>query len=125
MPEPGRKIHHIGLSHAWDGLRYALVRHPNFRIHTVVSIAVLGLGWYLNISLEKFVLLIFAVVIGFSLEMVNTAIETVVDLVTQEWRQSAKVAKDVAAGAMLVVAIGTAVVGVLILGPEILNLVLL
>ena len=53
-------------------------------------------------------------------EMINTALESITDLVTQEWRQEAKIAKDVAAGMMLTVAIGAVIVAALILLPKIL-----
>ena len=117
MPRFNKRIHHIGFDHAWDGLRFAFVNHPNFKIHLVISGLVIGLGYFLDVTLVEWVLLVFAIVLGLVVEMVNTAVEAVVDLVTEEWRMSAKIAKDVASGAMLLAAIGTAVVGLMILGP--------
>lgn len=69
-------------------------------------------------QMEK-IFLVFAIMFGLVVELINTAIESVVDLVTQEWRLSAKIAKDVAAGAMLITAVGTAIIGLLIFLPPI------
>jgi diacylglycerol kinase len=114
-----KRVHHIGFDHAWDGLRFAFVNHPNFKFHLVIAMLVMSLGYYLEISKLEWLFLVFAIVLGLVVEMVNTAIEAVVDLVTEEWRLSAKIAKDVASGAMLVTAVGTAVVGLMVLGPKI------
>lgn len=117
MARFNKRIHHVGFNHAWEGLRFAFGNHPNFKIHIMISVGVVGLGYLLGISLIEWVLLVFAIVLGLVVEMMNTAIEAVVDLVTEEWRLSAKIAKDVASGAMLLAAIGTTVVGLMVLGP--------
>jgi diacylglycerol kinase len=116
-----RRIHHIGFHHAWDGLKHAFINHPNFKVHSTISLLVLILAFIFKISEIKLIILVFAIVLGFVVEMVNTSIESIVDLVTEEWRQNAKIAKDVSAGAMLLTAIGTAIVGLIILVPEILK----
>ena len=64
-------------------------------------------AWWLNVAPTKWLVLILTIVMGLVVEMVNTAIETVVDLITEEKRLNAKFAKDVAAGAMLIYAIGS------------------
>jgi len=121
MDEIKTHIHHIGFHHAWDGIKHAFINHPNFKIHSIISLIVLLLALILQISNIQFTILVFAIVLGFIVEMVNTSIESVVDLVTEEWRQNAKIAKDVSAGAMLLAAIGTAIVGLIIFIPEILK----
>ncbi len=121
MEKIRQHIHHIGFHHAWDGIKHAFSQHPNFRVHATISLAVIITALILQVSDLKWVVLIFAIVLGFTVEMVNTSIESVVDLVTEEWRQNAKIAKDVSAGAMLLTAIGTAIVGLIVLVPEILK----
>ena len=119
MDQIKNHIHHIGFHHAWEGIKHAFTHHPNFKIHSAISLIVLTLAIILKISDIKLIILVFSIVLGFTVEMVNTSIESIVDLVTEEWRQNAKIAKDVAAGAMLLTAIGTAIVGLIILLPEI------
>jgi len=118
-----RRIHRIGFQHAWRGLVYSITTQPNFQIHVAISLFVIIGMVMLDLELWESVILIFCIVLGLVVEMVNTAVESVVDLVTQEWRQSAKVAKDVAAGAMLLTAVGTGVVGLIIMGPKLLLLI--
>lgn len=122
MRETLRK-HHDSIKTAIAGLLWSIKTQPNFRVHLALSLLVLAAGWYLGISYVEMAILVFAIVLGLSAEMINTALESMTDLITTQWREQAKIAKDVAAGMMLVVAIGTAVVGFLILGPYIIRLV--
>lgn len=99
--------HTISLSHAWDGIVYAFSSQPNFRVHLFLSVLACLVAWWLNVSAIKWLVLILTICGGLIVEMFNTAIESVVDLITQEKRMHAKFAKDVAAGAMLIYAIGS------------------
>ena len=75
-----------------------------------------------NFSTKAIVVLgiiILAIVFGLGVEMVNTAIEAMTDLITTEWRTEAKIAKDVAAGMMLLTALGTVIVALFIFYPRI------
>jgi diacylglycerol kinase len=119
MMETLRK-HHISFKNAFSGLRWALVTQPNFRIHIAISILVVFLAYYLNITETEKVILVFTIVLGFAGEMVNTALESMTDLITTEWRKEAKIAKDVSAGMMLLIAMGATLVGCLIFIPYIL-----
>lgn len=115
------KKHHISFSHAVEGIVWAFTNHPNFRIHFGISLIVLLEGYFFSISTVELLLLVFCIVLGFATEMANTALECVVDLVTKEWRVDAKHAKDVAAGMMLVVAIGTSIIAAIIFIPHIIS----
>ncbi|MEK7504464.1 MAG: diacylglycerol kinase family protein [Patescibacteria group bacterium] len=99
--------HTISFRHAWDGIVYAFSSQPNFRVHLVLSVLACLAAWWLNVAPTKWLVLILTIVMGLVVEMVNTAIEAVVDLITEEKRLNAKFAKDVAAGAMLIYAIGS------------------
>ena len=99
--------HTISFKHAWDGIVYAFSSQPNFRIHLIFSVLACGMAWWLNVSSTKWLVLIMTIVGGLIVEMINTAVESMVDLITQERRLDAKFAKDVAAGAMLIYAIGS------------------
>lgn len=103
---------------AFDGIVYALKTQRNMRIHFLSTAIVLLLSLYLK--LEKLEILILFVTIAFVIfaEMINTAIEATVDLVTQEFHPIAAIAKNVAAGAVLVSSVLALVVGYVILFPK-------
>lgn len=116
------RAHHISFKNAFAGLVWAMTTQPNFRIHVSISCIALVLSWYLSISRAEFGVIIFAIVFGLGAEMINTSIESMTDLITKEWNKEAKIAKDVAAGMMLLVACGDTVVGLYILGPRLIHL---
>lgn len=120
MGETLRK-HHDSIKTALAGLVWSVKTQPNFKIHFILSVLALSLGWYLGISYIEMAILVFAIVLGLSGEMINTALETMTDLITTEWREEAKIAKDVAAGMMLLVATGAVLIALLILGPYLLG----
>jgi diacylglycerol kinase (ATP) len=99
-----------------------LLRQPNARIHAVAAVAVVALGWRLQISVNEWLAVVLAVVLVVAAEALNTALELVVDLVSPQWHALARDAKDVAAAAVLVCSVGAAVVGVLVFGPKLLGL---
>ncbi|HSH24544.1 MAG TPA: diacylglycerol kinase family protein [Massilibacterium sp.] len=109
-------------SYAFLGIKHTIQIEKNMRIHLLASFIVLILMIFL--PLKKVEIAILCMVIGmvFALEMVNTAIENVVDLVTKEYRPLAKIAKDVAAGAVLIFVLFAVIIGVLILGPPVVSL---
>lgn len=111
--------HTISFKHAFEGLLWAFRTQPNFRIHIFFSTLALVLGYTFNISPIEWIVIIFTIILGITGEMINTAIEAVTDLVTQEWRKEAKIAKDVAAGMMLFIAVGAVVIGLIIFAPYI------
>jgi diacylglycerol kinase (ATP) len=113
--------HTISFRHAFDGVKWAVSTQPNFRVHLFLSACALTLSAYLGIEPVEWVIIIFTIVLGLSSEMVNTAIESVTDLVTTEYRLEAKVAKDVAAGMMLITACGAIVVAITIFLPYIVD----
>ena len=78
------------------------------------------MGWYFEISNIEWTIIIFTILLGLWAEMMNTSVEAMTDLITKEWNEEAKIAKDVAAGSMLTVAIGALIVAVLIFMPKIL-----
>lgn len=106
---------------ATNGCFWAFRTQKNFKIHLLLSLIVLILAWWMSVSLEKFLILIFAITFGLVIEMVNTAFERTVDLVSEEYSPKAKIVKDVAAGAMLLTAISLAFIGLLILLPPLWN----
>lgn len=108
-------------SFALSGCAYMLRRQKNTRIMTLVTCAVLGTGWCLGIDADSWATLCLAIALVWVTEFVNGAIEAAVDLSTQTYHELARRAKDVAAGAVLLASIGSAIVGILTLGPPMLE----
>ncbi len=110
------------LGFACAGLVVAFRSELNLKIHVSIAILVVLFGVILNISTTEWfiVLLCFAVVI--SAELVNTAIENLVDLVSPKIDPLAGKVKDLAAGAVLVVAIVAAIIGLIIFVPKVWSL---
>lgn len=111
--------HHASFKNAVSGLIWAFTTQRNFDIHVVLALLAIGAGIYLQISATEFSILILAIVFGLGVEMANTAIEELTNLVTTQWRKEAKIAKDVSAGMMLLVALGTLLLACIILLPKI------
>ena len=110
--------------YAFAGIFACLKKESNIKIHLFMALMVTIFGFILKISLTEWCicLVLFGLII--SLEMVNTALEAVVDLVTSEKRPLAGYAKDTAAGAVLAASIFAAIVGVIIFVPKLLAFIL-
>ena len=98
---------------------WSIRTQPNFRIHLVLSIFALLGGWYFRVTSTETLILVFMIILGLAAEMINTAIESMTDLITREWRAEAKIAKDVSAGMMLITAVGALIVAFVIFIPYI------
>ena len=114
------RIHTISFKHAWDGIWHAWVSQPNFRVHLAFSIVAIILAMILKLDHWEWTILVMTITLGLVIEMLNTAVESVVDLVSTEWRMSDKTAKDVSDGAMLVYAMGSLIVAAILFIPKIL-----
>ena len=106
-------LHSLG--YALNGLKTVLLSERNFRTHTVLTVLVVLTGLYLRVSPTEWALLILCITIMLTVEALNTAIEYLVDLwAGGVYSEQAKAIKDIAAGACLVSATGTAITGILI-----------
>jgi diacylglycerol kinase (ATP) len=108
--------------HAFRGLKVLLQTQQNARIHAAAAILVIAAAALLRISSTEWSLIAIAILCVWVAEALNTAIEFVVDLVSPDHHSLAAKAKDVAAGAVLLAAIGAAVVGAIVFGPYVLRL---
>ncbi len=108
--------------YAFEGIWTGIRKERNMKIHCLAIILVTLAGTFFNITATEWCicLLLFALVA--SLELVNTAVEAVVDLVTEEKKPLAKIAKDTAAGAVLFAAIISVIIGCIIFLPYLLKL---
>lgn len=107
--------------YAFAGIKYALGQ-PNFRIQLALGILALILAALFRLPLTDWLALILVSLAVLTLEMLNTVIEAVVDLVSPEYHPLAKTAKDVAAGAVLLGAIASVIVGAFIFVPQLWHL---
>ena len=108
--------------YAFQGMFSALKTERNLKIHVTIMILVIIAGIVLKISKIEWIIciILFGLVIGG--EMLNSAIETVVDIAMPDINLKAKFAKDAAAGAVLVCAIASAIIGFMIFGPKLIAL---
>ena len=106
--------------YAFDGIYTGIKEEQNMKIHITIMILVIIFGIMLKISKEEWIICIILFGLVISMELINTAIENTVDLITKEKNEQAKIAKDVAAGAVLVSAIASAIIGLIIFVPKIL-----
>jgi diacylglycerol kinase len=103
--------------HAITGVIRTWTRERNFRLHVAVAAAVTVMSLVVQISRVEWAVLVFAMGLVFTAELFNTTVEAAVDLLSPEYHETAKTAKDAAAGAVLLSALTAAIVGLLILGP--------
>lgn len=99
------------------GIYFCLRTQRNMRIHVVAGVLALSMGFWLSLGRQELALLASICSLVVTMEMLNTAIESAVDLYTHRKHPLAKIAKDVAAAAVLVSALNALVVGALLLGP--------
>jgi diacylglycerol kinase (ATP) len=103
--------------HAFAGWWFVIRTQRNAWIHAVVSISVMIISFWLNLSTRDWAIIVVAIAIVWTAELLNTALEAVVDLASPQQHYLAKVGKDVGAAAVLIAATAAALIGFLILGP--------
>jgi diacylglycerol kinase (ATP) len=112
-----RRIASFG--HAFRGVGAALRTEVHLQFHAVATAVVLGAGWYFNLRLTEWALVALAVGGVWAAELFNTAIEALTNLVSPGYHPLAGRAKDVAAGAVLLAALGALAVGGCVFGPKV------
>ncbi|MCP9771135.1 diacylglycerol kinase family protein [Synechococcus sp. Tobar12-5m-g] len=111
----------LSLRYAAQGLAHGFLTQRNFRIHAVVGVLVFSLGIWLRLSPDRLAVLVLTVAAVLVLELINTAIESVVDLaIGRRFHPLARIAKDCAAAAVLVAALASLAIALLLLLPPLL-----
>jgi diacylglycerol kinase len=100
--------------HAYDGFKYAILKEHNMKVHLIVAAIVMILAMISDVSKLEFLFLLLAVALVFITELINTAIEKLVDFVQPEYHEVAKIVKDTAAGAVLLASAFALVTGILV-----------
>lgn len=106
---------------AFAGWWFVVRTQRNAWIHAIVTIAVIGMGFWLRIGRQDWAIIILTITLVWTAEFLNTALEAVVDLASSDDHRLAKLGKDVGAAAVLIAAGAAVLIGILILGPPFLN----
>jgi diacylglycerol kinase (ATP) len=115
----------ISFKYAWAGISYGFQTQRNFRIHVGVCVVAIALGLFLRLSPVEISIIAITSGLVLTLELLNTALESLVDLtVKQTYHELAKIAKDCAAGAVLVSALVSLLVGSTLLLPPLVALIM-
>lgn len=115
--------HTMSIRHAWHGIMWAFRTQPNYKIHFLLSVVTILGGLILKISYIEFLILFVFIIVGLTVETINTSIEQTTDAIDKTWREDIKFAKDLAAGAMLIFSFGAFIIALIIFVPRILNLI--
>lgn len=105
------------IGHAFRGLGFMLRSQHNAWLHAVATVIVVVAGFAFGLSSADWKWLVATIAMVWVVETLNTAVEHVCDVVSPDYHDSVKVAKDVAAGAVLISAIGAVIMGLLIFTP--------
>ena len=106
-----------------DGIKYTLKNENNFLREMIIGIIVIICGFVFHLNSYEWAIIIFLIGLVLVCELINTALEKTVDLYTKEYSAIGKVIKDAAGGAVLVVSIATAIIGLIIFLPKLFNLI--
>ncbi|NIK77399.1 diacylglycerol kinase [Paenibacillus castaneae] len=109
---------------ALSGIVFALRTQSHMRFHMFAAITACVLGFTVSLKPLEWSIILLAIAVVISAEMINTAVEQAVNLASPEFHPIAKIAKDVAAGAVLIAAAVSAIIGLLIIGPPLWRLFL-
>lgn len=108
--------------YAFKGIDDVIEHEPNMKIHVVVAILVVIMAIIFKVSIIEWIILVLLIGAVLAAETINTTIENLVDMYTKEYDEKAKIVKDTAAGTVLILAITSAIIGLIIFVPKIICL---
>ena len=113
----------VGFAYAWQGILFVIRNERNFRLHLLAAVIVIFIGTLLHLSMLEWVVIIVAIANVLITEMINSALEAIMDYLSLEFHPAIKQIKDMAAGAVLIAAIAAAAIGCIIFIPKIISIV--
>lgn len=119
LKQQGKSNFYKSVNHALNGIEYAVNHERNIKIEILAAIIVSVMGVWLNITVIEWLILMLLIATILAFEMINTAIERTVDLVTKDYHELARVSKDMAAGAVLILSCFSVMMGIVIFIPKI------
>lgn len=122
LKKKGFKRFLMSFKNSWDGLAYSYKNEQSLWIHGVCTIFCILFGLALNISFTEWAIILIALGVTLGMELVNTAIEAAVDLVTLEIHPLAKIAKDCGSAATFIMSMISVVIGLIIFAPKIIHI---
>lgn len=119
MEQKVRSRYHriLSFKYAFEGIASAIKEEPNLKFHLFFALLIVWAAWFFQVTSLDWIILVIMIGLVLTLELTNTAIEAVVDSFTQEQHPAAKYAKDISAGAVLVITIVAIIVGFIIFLP--------
>lgn len=116
------KSYKLSFQFAFDGFIYAIKTQKNFRFHLIIAILVLIASLLLRCKAVEISILLIVIAVVITMELLNTSIETIIDLISPHDQPLAKIAKDLGAAAVMISAFISIAIGLLIFLPKILNI---
>ncbi|MEN9918600.1 MAG: hypothetical protein RL662_1036 [Bacteroidota bacterium] len=111
----------LSFKYAWEGLKILCCEEHNARIHIAIAFFVILMGVFFNITASEWIVICMTIAIVIAMELVNSAIENLCDLVSPQYNHLIKKAKDLSAAAVLVTSVASIIVGLIIFLPKILH----
>ncbi len=109
----------IQFKEALEGIKFVIKEEFNFKIHLLIAFFVLFFGILFGLNKFEWVVIIFAIFLVLIIEVINTSIENLADLLVSETNTNVKIIKDIAAGAVLLTSLAATIVGLLVFLPKI------
>lgn len=122
MELKGKRTFKDSFKNCIDGINFVLAHEKNFVREIVIGMIALSLAYLLEVSTYEFIIILLLINFVLIMELINTALEKVVDLYTTKYNSLAKIIKDVSASSVLIMSIFSAIIGVIIFLPKILNI---
>jgi len=122
LKSKGKRTFKGSVKNCLDGISYVTKNEKNFKREIALGIIALILSYILKIDKIEFIIILTMICLVLTAEIINTAIERTVDLVTKEYHELARIAKDVSAGSVLVTSIFALIIGIIIFIPKIITL---
>lgn len=119
----GLSIKRLGKSfkYAYNGIKNTIKSEPNMKIHVTMAILVIINAIIFKVSMIEWVILLTLIALVFAAETLNTTFEHLVDMYTKEFNNDAKIVKDTAAGTVLILALASAIIGLMIFIPKLIE----
>lgn len=122
LKSKGKRTFKGSVKNCLDGISYVTKSEKNFKREIALGIIALILSYILKIDKIEFIIVLTMICLVLTTEIINTAIERAVDLVTKEYHELARIAKDVSAGSVLVTSTFALIIGIIIFMPKIITL---
>jgi diacylglycerol kinase len=122
LKSKGKRTFKGSVKNCLDGISYVTKSEKNFKREIALGIIALILSYILKIDKIEFIIVLTMICLVLTTEIINTAIERTVDLVTKEYHELARIAKDVSAGSVLVTSTFALIIGIIIFMPKIITL---